>query len=64
MVPELRLVRIVEARQRGHVGAVVFFDVGTRRLRDPRQSHGFGDDRVQRDVVARQQRAPPAPQSH
>ena len=52
VVPELRLVRIVEARQRGHVGAVVFFDVGTRRLRDP------GVSRVRRrPCAARRRRA-------
>ena len=34
VVPELRLVRVVEARQRGHVGTVVFFDVTARRVRD------------------------------
>ena len=60
MVPELRLVRIVEARQRGDVGAVPLLDVLTRRVGDLRQAHGLRDDRVQRDVVARQQRAPPA----
>ena len=58
MVPELRLVRIVEARQRGHVGAMIFLHVVARWVCDFRQVNGLRHHRMQRDVVARQQRAP------